>query len=195
LKSFVIFAAAILVLNCAAARETSAQEKKPGEQKTAGTLDAWRQALPPDTETTAAAGETNGAPARASREEIERGVLALETRWMDALKQRDASTLAQLVADDFVSVSPRSARVVSDRDKYLEHATRELKLTSYEFKDLTVRLYGRTAVVAGRLKQTAAGANGEDLGGSYYFTDVWVNRDAVWRVVSRHASLLPPATK
>jgi hypothetical protein len=53
-----------------------------------------------------------------------------------------------------------------------------------------VRLYGRTAVVSGRLKQSATVA-GEDWGGSYLITDVWVSRDGFWRVVSRHASLLP----
>ena len=158
-------------------------------------MDAWRQALPPEAETEwpAAAEDSGGTPARPSREEIERGLLALETKWMDALEHRDASTLGQVIADDFVSVSPRAAGVVSDRAKYLEHATRELKLTSYEFRDLTVRLYGRTAIVSGHLTQTASGANGEDLGGSYFFTDVWVSRDGTWRVVSRHASPLPAA--
>jgi hypothetical protein len=68
---------------------------------------------------------------------------------------------------------------------------RELSLTSYDFEGLTVRLYGRTALVSGRLKQSASNA-GEDWGGAYLFTDVWVNRDGAWQVVSRHTSLLPP---
>ncbi len=195
-KSFLAFIAAVMILGAAPARAAFAQEKKGGEQKPASTtVDAWRQALPPEAETERPAGpeDSNNTPARPSREEIERSLLALETKWMDALKLRDASTLGQVVADDFVSVSPRAAGVVSDRAKYLEHATRELKLTSYEFRDLTVRLYGRTAIVSGHLTQTASAANGEDLGGSYFFTDVWVSRDGTWRVVSRHASPLPAA--
>ena len=191
LKSLLTFAAGALILSAATA--AFAQEKKDGGQKPASTVDAWRQALPPDAETErpAAAEEPNGTPARPSREEVERNLLALEIKWMDALKMRDASTLGQVVADDFVSVSPRADGVVSDRARYLDHATRELKLTSYEFRDLTVRLYGRTAIVSGRLTQTATAANGDDLGGSYFFTDVWVSRDGAWRVVSRHASPLP----
>jgi ketosteroid isomerase-like protein len=192
LKSFLAFAAALLIITAAPAREAFAQEKKDGQRKPASTVDAWRQALPPDAEAERpAAAEESGTPGRPSREEIEKNLIALETKWMDALRLRDASTLGQVVADDFVSVSPRVDGVVSDRAKYLDHAMRELKLTSYEFRDLSVRLYGRTAVVSGHLTQTASAANGEDLGGSYFFTDVWVNRDGAWRVVSRHASPLP----
>ncbi|HEV2864538.1 MAG TPA: nuclear transport factor 2 family protein [Pyrinomonadaceae bacterium] len=193
LKCFLAFATGALVFTTTPT--VIAQEKKGGEQKPDSTADAWRRALPPEAETErpASVEDSSGTPARPSREEIERSLLALETKWMDALKHRDASTLGQVVADDFVSVSPRAAGVVSDRTKYLDHALRELKLTSYEFQDLSVRLYGRMAIVSGRLTQTASAANDENLGGSYFFTDVWVSRDGAWRVVSRHASPLTAA--
>ena len=71
---------------------------------------------------------------------------------------------------------------------------RDLHLTSYYFEGVTVRLYGRAAVVGGRLRQSAHIA-GEDWGGGYSFTDVWVSRDGTWQVVSRHLSLLPPEKK
>jgi ketosteroid isomerase-like protein len=112
---------------------------------------------------------------------------------MGALQQRDASALSQIVADDFTLVSPRLVFVAGERDRYFQHAMRELTLASYELEGLTVRLYGRTAVVSGRLRQSATVA-GEDWGGAYLFTDVWVSRDGAWRVVSRHTSL-PPAAK
>jgi len=172
---------------------TAAQEKKDEEKKPAGsTADAWRQALPPEAERTAETVEAaSGAPAPASREEVERSLLALERKWMEALKARDASTLAQVIADDFSFVGPRAFDKPGDRDKYLAHALRELKISSYEFDGLTVRLYGRTALVSGRLAQKATDAGGEDLSGSYFVTDVWVSRDGFWRVVSRHVSLIP----
>ena len=109
---------------------------------------------------------------------------------MGALQQRDASALSQLVSDDFTLVSPRLVVAAGDRDKYFQHAMRDLNLTSYEFEGLTVRLYGRAAVVSGHLKQ-GANVAGEDWGGNYLFTDVWVSRDGTWQVVSRHLSLLP----
>ena len=171
----------------------AAQDKGKDAQKPAiGTVDAWRQALPPEAETTETTEASNAAVAqpRLTREAAEKTLTALERKWMDSLQQRDASVLSQLISDDFTLVTPRLVVAAGDRDKYFQHAMRELNLTSYDFEGLTVRLYGRTAVVSGRLKQSANAA-GEDWGGSYLFTDVWVSRDGAWQVVSRHASLLP----
>jgi ketosteroid isomerase-like protein len=116
-------------------------------------------------------------------------LIELERRWMEALKLRDASALSQIISDDFTLVSPRLVVSAGDRDKYFKHVARDLNLASYDFEELTVRLYGRAAVVSGRLKQSASVA-GEDWGGSYLVTDVWVGRDGFWRVVSRHATLV-----
>jgi len=192
-RFFIYFAGAIL-LAAAPSLVVRAQGKDKETQKPASTstADAWRQALPVEAEESArpADGATTEAQPRVSREEVEKGLLALERKWMDALKLRDASALSQIVSDDFTLVSPRLVVAAGERSKYFEHAMRGLNLTSYDFEAMTVRLYGRTAVISGRLKQSATVA-GEDWGGSYLVTDVWVSRDGFWRVVSRHASLLP----
>jgi ketosteroid isomerase-like protein len=191
---FTFFAAALTLGS--ASMPAAAQDKgKEAQKPPASTVDAWRQALPPETEATGTA-EASAADARqhVSREAVEKALLALERTWMGALQQRDASALSQLISDDFTLVSPRLVVAAGDRDRYFQHAMRDLSLTSYDFEGLKVRLYGRTAVVSGRLRQSASVA-GEDWGGSYLFTDVWVSRDGFWQVVSRHASLLPPEKK
>ena len=192
-RFFIYFVGAIL-LAAAPSLVVRAQGKNKETQKpaTTSTSDAWRQALPAEAEESArpAEGTTTEAQPRVSREEVEQGLLALERKWMDSLKLRDASALSQIVSEDFTLVSPRLVVAVGERNKYFEHAMRGLNLASYDFEAMTVRLYGRTAVISGRLKQSATVA-GEDWGGSYLVTDVWVNRDGFWRVVSRHASLLP----
>jgi ketosteroid isomerase-like protein len=190
---FNFFAAAVTL--AALSHSAAAQEKGKETKPPAGTVDAWRQALPPEAEATGTP-EAGTADTRRtdSREATEKALLALERRWMGALQQRDASALSQLVSADFTLVSPRLVVAAGDRDKYFQHAMRDLSLTSYDFEGLTVRLYGRTAVVSGRLRQSASAA-GEDWGGSYLFTDVWVSRDGAWQVVSRHTSTLPPEKK
>jgi ketosteroid isomerase-like protein len=181
-----------LLLACAQPAAAASQEKDKEPQKPAsGTVEAWRQALPPEAEATEPAeGETAAAPPRVSREEVEAGLRALELKWMEALRLRDASALSQIIADDFALVSPQLVVAAGDKEKYFKHAMRELNLASYDFEELSVRLYGRTAVVSARLKQSANAA-GEDWGGSYLVTDVWVSRDGFWQVVSRHATLIP----
>lgn len=193
-RVFIFFATAVTL--AALSLNVAAQDKGKEAQKPAtGTVDAWRQALPPEAETT----EPTETPAsvtqpRLTREVAEKALLALERRWMESLRQRDASVLSQLISDDFTLVSPRLVVAAGNRDRYFQHAMRELTLTSYDFEGVTVRLYGRAAVVSGRLKQSASIA-GEDWGGNYLFTDVWVSRDGAWQVVSRHTSLLPPEKK
>jgi ketosteroid isomerase-like protein len=168
----------------------TAQDKEAQKPATS-TVDAWRQALPSEAETERPAeGAATGAQPGASREDVEKSLLALEQKWMGALKLRDASALSQIISDDFTLVSPRLVVAVGDRDKYFQHTMHDLNLTSYDFEELTVRLYGRAAVVSGRLKQSATVA-GEDWGGTYLVTDVWVGHGGIWRVVSRHTSLLP----
>jgi ketosteroid isomerase-like protein len=172
----------------AAAQDKGKEPQKPA----AGTADAWRQALPPDAEVEGAPEASANVSRRPdAREAAEKTLIALERKWMGALQQRDASALSQLISEDFTLVSPRLVVAAGDREKYFQHAMRDLSLTSYDFEGFTVRLYGRTAVVTGRLRQSASVA-GEDWGGNYIFTDVWVSRDGAWQVVSRHASLPAP---
>lgn len=194
---FLVLNAGALVALFAAAPSfgVRAQDKDKDAQKPAAittTADAWRQALPPESVPDASAAEVAGSVAtpRAAREETEKSLIALERKWMESLKLRDASALSQIVSDDFTFADSRLSGAVRDRTKYFDHALRDLKLASYEFDDINVRLYGRVAIVSGQFKQSATVA-GEDWGGDYFFTDVWVNREGVWRAVSRHASLLP----
>ncbi|MET0650087.1 MAG: nuclear transport factor 2 family protein [Pyrinomonadaceae bacterium] len=188
---FTFFVTALILLSPPAS--AAAQEKeKEGQKPASSTVDAWRQALPPQAETGDTPEESAAATQqqRVTREMTEKALVALERKWMGALQQRDASALSQIISADFTLVSPRLVMAAGDRDRYFQHAMRDLSLTSYDFEGVTVRTYGRTAVVSGRLTQSAVVA-GEDWGGTYLFTDVWVSRDGTWQVVSRHTSPLP----
>lgn len=187
MQAFTLF---LWTLVCAASLTVIAKAQEKEKQKPGTTIDAWRQALPPESEAQRPAEEMPGvAPALPSNDETQQALLSLERRWMDSLKVGDADSLNQIISADFTFASPRVIDV-RDRIKYLEHALRDLKLTSYEFDKTTVRVFGRTAIVSGLLKQKAT-VRGEDWGGSYLITDVWISRDGNWRVVSRHESLLP----
>ncbi len=164
-----------------------AQEKEKAKPGT--TIDAWRMALPSDSGAQGP-GEEMAVVDSASptgSEERQR-LLALERSWMDSLKLRDVDSLSQIIALDFTFASPRMAEV-KDRGQYLAYAVGELKLTSYEIDKMTVRLFGRTAIVSAHFKQKASVA-GEDWSGNYLVTSVWLNRNGTWRVVNRHESLL-----
>lgn len=190
--SFLVLFTWVLMSACSPTIIATAQEKETTKPGT--TVDAWRQALPPDAEAQRPAEETPGlVSSLPSNEETEKTLLSLERSWMDSLKAGDADSLSQIISGGFTFVSPRVADV-KDRTKYLEYALRDLKLTFYEFDRTRVQLFGRTAIVSGWLKQKVS-IGREDWSGTYLITDVWINRDGAWRVVSRHESPLPEQTK
>ncbi len=157
------------------------------KEKAGTTVDTWRQSLPSAAEEPSPAEEVpETLTSSPSREETQKTLLSLERNWMDALKVGDADSLSQIISSDFAFTSPRIVEG-KDRTKYLEYALRDLKITSYEFDKTTVRLFGRTAIVSGLLRQNAT-VKGENWSGNYLVTDVWINRGGIWRAVSRHES-------
>jgi ketosteroid isomerase-like protein len=183
---FTLFAS---VLICGASLTIIGTAQENQKQKAGTTVDTWRQSLPSDIEAQSEAEETPGVSTpRPSDDETQKTLLSLERMWMDALRAGDADTLSQIVSGDFTFANPRQIDV-KDRSKYLDYALRELKLTSYEFDQPTIRVFGRTAIVSGLVKQKAI-VKGEDRAGAYLVTDVWISRGGNWRVVSRHESPL-----
>lgn len=184
---FYLFVLVIVNLIGADSSPLVAQEKE--KQKPGTTVDAWRQSLPRESQAPEPAeGTPDPPPSLQSNAEATKTLLALERLWMDSLKVGDADSLSQIIFGDFAFVSPRMIDG-KDRVKYLEYALRDLKLISYEFDKITVRLFGKTAIVTGLLKQNAT-MKGEDWGGNYLVTDVWINRNGTWRAVSRHEDRL-----
>ena len=183
------FALSICALVWAASPTIIATAQEREKEKPGTTVDSWRQSLPSDAETGSPAEEMpETAAATPSSEETQKILLELERSWMDSLKVGDADSLGQILFSDFAFASPRITDG-KDRIRYLEYAVRDLKLVSYEFDKTTVRLFGRTAIVSGLLRQNAT-VRGENWNGNYLVTDVWINRNGVWRVVSRHESPL-----
>lgn len=114
-------------------------------------------------------------------------ILALEAHWSEAYKQRDITILATLLAEDFV-ITVEDGSTFS-KGGYIAHT----KDTSYhvdiaELSDLRCRMHGNTAVVTGAYheKGTSKGKPYE-----YYdrFTDVWMNNNGKWQVISSHYSV------
>ena len=63
----------------------------------------------------------------------------------------------------------------------------DLKFQSIVVSDLTIHVYGKTAVAAGTA--TLKGSfKGQDISGTYRYTDVWVKRNGKWQVVASQAT-------
>ena len=98
----------------------------------------------------------------------------------------DTIALRRIYADDFLGIGPTGVvrhkpEVIAD---FTSHA---LTYSSITTSDVTVRVYGNTAVETGR--STMIGVDkGKPVPRENRFTRVWVVRDGRWQLVQNHYS-------
>lgn len=109
-------------------------------------------------------------------------VLQAEQAWTAAFLKLDLATIEQLMADDYTIIQPGGA--VWDKAKTLASLRSEQRHWDTAGSDeLSVRLYGETAIVIGRW--TAKGVNhGQAFGYQARYQAVWVKRAGRWQIVA-----------
>jgi len=128
--------------------------------------------------------QTRQAPAVA-----EQSVKAAEHEWMEAFKNRDKEALNRLLDDQFIFTNAEGQ--VSNKTQYIDAATRVIKVESYNMDDMTVRIFGDTAVVTGRWTGRLT-IDGKDASEDVRYTDTFVRRLGRWRVVASQDTKMPP---
>jgi ketosteroid isomerase-like protein len=130
----------------------------------------------------------------ASPEDDAKAVAALDTKYQAAVKANDATTMDQILADEFVLVTVRGG--VFSKADLLDSARK--KEATYERQDeepgtQKVRVWGNTAVVTALLWiKSVQGGKPADY--KLWFSDTYARTPTGWRYVSGQASLpLPKA--
>jgi ketosteroid isomerase-like protein len=110
----------------------------------------------------------------------------LEQDWAAAMVKDGPAEVDKYEADDIISTDP-TGRVTDKTQDKKDLSSGDLKFQSEEVSDLTIHLYGNTAVAAGTA--TVKGTfKGQDISGTYRYTDVWVKRGGKWQVVASEAT-------
>jgi ketosteroid isomerase-like protein len=129
-----------------------------------------------------------------AEEEDAKTVAALDTKYQAAVKANDATTMGQILADNFVLVTGRGA--VFSKADLLDSARK--KEVTYERQDeepgtQKVRMWGDTAVVTALLWiKSVQGGKPADY--RLWFSDTYVRTPTGWRYAFGQASLpLPKA--
>ena len=124
---------------------------------------------------------------RSERHEQRHEIDRMEDAWRDALLRRDAAAISQMVAEDYIGISPSG--ILQTKDQLVtELHNGVMQIRSLEFSDRKVRFYGTTALVTSRADVSGATSDG-DITGSYRYTHVWVrDNKGQWRIVSFEAS-------
>ena len=118
---------------------------------------------------------------------VDREIREMEHQWNEARAKADVATLDRLLVDDWTVTHGNGT--TDTKAKYLA----DLKSGARTFtggvteNDVTVRVYGDTAVAAGSSNSTVT-LNGQAQGGALHFTRVYVRRAGAWRMIVSQAT-------
>ena len=180
--------ALLLIISANSGIQAQTPEKKEVETPPTAAVDAWRTAMPPQSETTAlAADDADELEGEETDSQVESRILNSEQRLLEALKQRDQATLKSLLADDLMIAGVNIPGGQSDKIRFIDWAQKKLELKSYTVQKTAVRVFPSTAVVTVHYNRQASIA-GVPSDGDFMVTDVWVKRGKQWQAVSHHVS-------
>ena len=138
----------------------------------------------------AAAGSLASAQTKSTRDEKTKQALTqIEREIGRANIDRDYDYFNRVEADEFVFTGENGSLTTKKEDLagLKEPANPDYKLETYDVDDVKVTLYGKTAVVTGRVT-TKAKFKGAEVAKQTRFTDVFVWRDRRWQLVAGHSS-------
>jgi len=137
---------------------------------------------------------------RPSRDnKVEEELMQLERDWSAAYITHDAATVTRVLGDDYVGIDGRG--IVTNKAQEIEDVQAPKPGTppppfltlAESVVDMKVRVYGKLAVVNGRVIEKVRNKDRE-IEVQYRRTTVWVKRQRGWQCVSFHGSRIldPP---
>ncbi|MES2105345.1 MAG: nuclear transport factor 2 family protein [Pseudomonadota bacterium] len=125
----------------------------------------------------------------APQSEIVRKLIALSDAWDRAIVSKDAQAVQDNMAMDFTQIDKNGS--VIPRGQFIrEILDPTLTIDPYRVEEFSVRVYGDTALLTGKVRMT--GTSGEKAFASHFrYIDVYVKRNGKWQVVSVQASPIP----
>ena len=121
-----------------------------------------------------------------SRAEME--IIGLENEWAECFRTGNPDAAARFIADDFIGVSSKAKRY-SKAEALKEIVESKGVFSSFVAKNITVRIYGDTAIAQGTDVWVLADKTKKE--GSSLWTDTWIRVQGKWRLVSAQ-DILPP---
>ena len=128
--------------------------------------------------------------ARLSGADDQKIIAALDTEYQAAVKENDAATMDQILADNFVLVSS-SGKTYSKPDLLAEARNRRAHYARQDDTDQNVRVWSDTAVITARLTEKGT-EGGKPFDKTVWFCDTYFRTPTGWRYVFGHAWLPSP---
>lgn len=118
-------------------------------------------------------------------------IRAMEKQWNEARVKADVATLDRILAPDWTVT--HGDGTINTKAEYLADLKSGDRRFSADVKEdeLSVRIYGDTAVAAG-LSDSKVTYKGKPSGGPLRFTRIYVKRDGRWVMIVSHATRRQP---
>lgn len=116
--------------------------------------------------------------------EVEQLIRQLNDEWVKAVMRRDGETLNRIMADDFFFTYPLEG---DDKAQFIADVTSgDLKIAHISREQLSVRVFGSTAVLTARDSATWL-YHGRELSGQYKIISVFAERAGRWQLCAFQA--------
>lgn len=122
----------------------------------------------------------------------QKAVAALDAQYQAAVKVGDTTTMARILADDFVVVTG-TGHVYTKADLLGMASTKRVIYEHQDESEQSVRVWGDTAVVTAKLWGKGLD-QGKPFDWHVWFSDTYVRTPSGWRYVHGQASLPLPAS-
>jgi ketosteroid isomerase-like protein len=117
-------------------------------------------------------------------------ILQIERRIMTAIKNKDALSLAPMLAEEFVYRTHFGAE--ASKSDFLDSiASFPIEVVSLQGEELKVNVFGETAILTGIQRAEARVPEGEIEESAVAFTDVFLRREGQWLMVLAYGVELP----
>ena len=113
-------------------------------------------------------------------------VRALESRWVDAYKQRQIGAVASLLAEDYVITLEDGSTY--GKTGFLSYNAGPLHVDVAELGDMRIRVHENIAVVTAAYHERGV-LNGKSYDYHDRLTDVWMRTGGKWQLIASHYSL------
>ena len=124
---------------------------------------------------------------------VESTLTQIERDLTAALLKRNIAAIDPVIASDFVLTTP-DGKVQGKAQFINDVKSGDLALEASEITDIKVQVYGDAAVVT--YTTTDKGKyKGQDIGGRYRWTDVFVRRAGKWQIVAGQGTPIAPPAK
>ena len=113
----------------------------------------------------------------------------IDREWNEAYPNRNIETLNRIIADDWKCIDG-AGQMISKQQLLERVAASPNPFDSHKFDEFSLRIFGDTAIITGRVF-----GNGRNKGGDFSleqrYTRVYVKRDDKWLAIATQVTVVP----